>query len=57
VRFSGPYYASAEALVVGSIWFVLFSGAPTLRAWLLTGHHRHRQPSIVHSNKQMLRKV
>jgi len=57
IRHSGRFYASAEALLVGLIWLMLLGGGPTLRGWLLTGHHRYRQPSVFYSNKQMMRKV
>jgi hypothetical protein len=40
IRRSGSWYPVAESCVIALIWYVLFSGGPTLRNWILTGQHR-----------------
>jgi hypothetical protein len=57
IRRAGPYYACAESLVIALIWFVLFSGGPTRRNWILTGHHRFRQPARRNAQRQQIREV
>ncbi len=51
------WHPIAEAVTTGGIWFVLLTGGPTLRNWLLTGQHRYRTPTLLSANKQVLRPV
>ena len=57
VRCSGAWYPATESCVLALIWFMLFSGGPTLRNWILTGQHRFRLPARLNANKQLLRQV
>src|ERR1043166_1462235 len=57
VRSMGFVGAVADSIVVALIWFVLLSGGPTFRAWLLTGHHRLRQPVTKRRDRGRLRSI
>ena len=57
IRRSGLWYPVAESCVIGLLWFVLFTGGPTLRNWILTGQLRFRAGPAYRSNNQMLRPV
>lgn len=56
-RLSGSWYPVAESCTLAAIWFVLFSGGPTLQNWVLTGQHRFRLPPRVNANRQQLRSI
>jgi hypothetical protein len=44
IRCSGSWYPVVQCLVIGGVCFVLLSGRPTLKNWILTGEHRYRRP-------------
>lgn len=54
IRHSGAWSSEITGMLVALLTFVLLSGRPTLRQWLLTGQHRYRFP-VVRSgmNKQL----
>lgn len=57
IRRSDSWYPVTESCVIALICYVLFSGGPTLRNWVLTGQHRFRFPARIHANKQLLRSI
>ena len=57
IRHSGAWYPVASACVVGLLWFTPLDGGPTMRKWILTGHHRYRSPARLGANKQLLRPI
>jgi len=57
VRHAGAWYPVAESCATTILWFVLLSGGPTLRNWMLTGQFRFRPSPAVRGNNQMLRRV
>jgi hypothetical protein len=57
IRHAGSWDQAATAFIVALLWFVLFSGGPTLRRWVLTGQHRYRSPARLGANKQLLRPI
>jgi len=57
IRRSGSWYPVTECCLIALVWFVLFTGGPTLRNWILTGQHRFRSPARLNANKQQLRSV
>ena len=57
IRYSGSWSSAASAFVVASTCFLLLSGGPTMRNWILTGQHRYRSPSKLGANRQLLRPI
>lgn len=57
IKRSGAWHPTAESCVIAVIWFVLFSGGPTLRNWALTGQHRLRPPTRLNASKQAMRSI
>jgi hypothetical protein len=57
IKRSGPSYPVAESCAIAAICYVLFGGGPTLRKWMLTGHHRLRPPARQNAKREMLRPV
>ncbi len=57
IRHAGAWERPAMAIFVFLIAFTLMSGGPTMRRWILTGHHRLRPPSRLVSNSQLLRPI
>jgi hypothetical protein len=57
IRRSGLWYAVTESCVIALLWFVLFTGGPTLRNWILTGQLRFRPALAIRAKNQMLGRV
>ena len=62
IRRSGSWYPVVESCVIALLWFVLFTGGPTLRNWMLTGQLRFRpapayRANTYGTNNQILRRV
>jgi hypothetical protein len=57
IRRSGAWYPAAESVVIGLLWFVLFSGGPTRKNWVLTGYVRFQPPRRMTQQKALLRQV
>jgi len=57
IRYSGSWSPVASAVAVASTCFLLLSGGPTIRNWILTGQHRYRSPSKLGANRQLLRPI
>jgi hypothetical protein len=53
IRDSGAWCSEITAILVALLTFVLLSGRPTMRHWLLTGQHRYRFPVRTGMNKQL----
>jgi hypothetical protein len=54
IRHSGAWSSETTAALVALLNFVLLSGRPTMRQWLLTGQHRYRFPVVRSAmNKQL----
>lgn len=54
IRNSGAWCSEITAILVALLTFVLLSGRPTMRQWLLTGQHRYRFPVVRSTmNKQI----
>jgi hypothetical protein len=53
VKRSGSWYPEVEACLIALISYVLFSGGPTMRNWILTGQHRFRPPTRMNAKKQL----
>jgi len=51
----GSWFRVAESCVMAAVCFVLITGGPTLRNWLLTGHHRYRLPARFRSKTRAAR--
>ncbi len=57
IKHSGDWIPVSESGVFALIWYVLLSGGPTLRNWILTGQHGFRPPARATANKQFLRPI
>lgn len=57
IRHAGSWFPVTESCVFALVWYVLFAGGPTLRSWVLTGHHGFRPPVGVNANKQLMKPV
>ncbi len=58
IKHSGNWVPVSESGVFALIWYVLLSGGPTLRNWILTGQHGFRSPArATTANKQFLRPI
>ena len=56
LRRCGDWYPAGESLGMALIWFVVFSGGPTRKNWILTGQHRFRLMNQSR-NRQLMRQV
>jgi hypothetical protein len=56
VRRAGSQALLAESCFFGILWFILLSGRPTLKNWLLTGYHRFGVPRLA-ASRQMHRPI
>ncbi|MGA2748793.1 MAG: hypothetical protein ABSG59_08455 [Verrucomicrobiota bacterium] len=57
IRRSGSWYPAVESCVIALLLFVLFTGGPALRNWILTAQLRFRPVPAYKTNNQMLRRV
>jgi hypothetical protein len=55
IKHSGNRVPESESAVFALIWYLLLSGGPTLRSWILTGQHGFRPLGRTGANKQLLR--
>jgi hypothetical protein len=57
IRHSGAWSTETTAILVVLLTFVLLSGRPTMRQWLLTGQHRYRSPGRAGMYRQLSRSI